>query len=307
MSFFFFCYIINIINILLDKKNCILSNSLWKHAITTSDNNTELKVWCCSTWKCTQTIVFKPSPHSASELTLKAEIDRTSSYIVLSDIKNRGLYVLQIIKDSDQDDNDLKLKKRIAIPSTDCEMSSNDSDYSKTALAYIKSVSEFPLSSPILSFGIVDACVRKYKCAFNDSYLIEELDDYDEDNHSLVCVVIHMFIVQPKSVQECHVLYQPTVATATEIGSTISADSGKGAQNKSFISGDDVLEFHNLDSESIQSVPGSVLSAPSVNIISSPKNIKIEKSAVHQNLVNTQPKQASQINLITPDSFNSPG
>lgn len=215
--------------------------------------------------------------------------------------------MLQIIKDSDQDDNNLKVKSRIAIANADSENSSSDGDYSKTALAYIKSVSEFPLSSPILSFGIVDACVRKYKCAFNDSYLIEELDDYDEDNHSLVCVVIHMFIVQPKSVQECHVLYQPTVATQTEICSTISADSGKGTNKKPFNTADDLLEFHNIDTESIQSVTGNVLSAPAVNIISSPKNIKIENSAVHQNLVNTQPKQASQINLITPDSFNSPG
>lgn len=283
----------------------IPSNSLWKHAITTCDNNTEIKVWCCSTWKCTQTIYFKAS----SAMILKAEIDRTSSYLVLSDVKNRGLYVLQIVKDSDQDDNDIiKIKKRVTIAKPDnSDDSSNGSEYS--TLAYIKSISEFPLSSPILSFGIVDACVRKYKCAFNDSYLIEELDDYDEENHSLICVVIHMFIVQPKSVQECHVLYQPTVSTQTEICSTISEDSIKGEKgNLSFNTIGDPIDFPTTDTDPLllTTVSGGGAAA-SVNIISSPKNIKIENSAVHQNLVNTQPKQASQINLVTPDSFNSPG
>jgi hypothetical protein len=41
----------------------------------------------------------------------------------------------------------------------------------------------------------------------------------------MYCVIIHMFLVQPKSVQDAHVLYQPTLNESAEILSTISGDS----------------------------------------------------------------------------------
>lgn len=91
--------------------------------------------------------------------------------------------------------------------------------------AFISSIAEFPLSSPILSFCILDVAVRMYKTS--DAYLIEELDDYDDENNALYCVVIHMFLVQPKSVQECCVLYQPSVPYMTDVLSTITSMSSE--------------------------------------------------------------------------------
>lgn len=51
--------------------------TLWKHAITCAENNTEIKVWCCETWECTQTIKFIPSIEQP--LCFMAEIDPTSN------------------------------------------------------------------------------------------------------------------------------------------------------------------------------------------------------------------------------------
>lgn len=315
------------------------SKSLWRHAITTTDNNTEIKVWCCSTWECTQTINFK-SQNLTTELLLHAEIDRTSSYLVLSDMKNRGLYVLQIQKNVGTTllrNSDAMLTKRlnntsaksdeVSASSTNSRAGSDttliDSEISKEtkSFAYIKSISEFPLSSPILSFGIVDAAVRKYKCAFNDSYLIDELDDYDEDNHLLYCVVIHMFLVQPKSVQECHVLYQPTVSEASDVASTIS--EGNGELNSSFVASTDDDSAVVLDQQLslIENSLSERVLTPKVNVENntattiaaaaiSPKVIKTDSNVIHPNLgMPPLPtaKPAGSINLMTPDSFNSPG
>ena len=151
-------------------------------------------------------------------LCFKADIDRTSNYLVLSDMTNRELYVLQVRKDSAE----------ATITNGQKDDSTESIENGKggpPAKAYIHSIAEFPLSSPILSFGILDAAVRRYKCGSSDGYLIDELEDYEEENNSLYCVVIHMFLVQPKSVQECHVLYQPMIKGEHDIMRTLSGES----------------------------------------------------------------------------------
>lgn len=59
-------------------------------------------------------------------LTLKAMMDRSSQYLILSDIYNNIMYIMQIIKNDDE------------------------------TQVFIKSVSEFLLPCSILSFEIVD-------------------------------------------------------------------------------------------------------------------------------------------------------
>lgn len=255
-------------------------------------------------------------------------------------MKNRGLYVLQIQKNVGTTllrNSDAMLTKRLnntSVKSEDVASSTissragsdttlidNDVNTEAKSFAYIKSISEFPLSSPILSFGIVDAAVRKYKCAFNDSYLIDELDDYDEENHLLYCVVIHMFLVQPKSVQECHVLYQPSVSEASDVASTIS--EGNGELNSSFMASNDDDSAVVLDqplSLEDSSLPERVITPQVIldNSISttkaaaaiSPNVNKTDNIVIHPNLGLPAPptaKPAGSINLMTPDSFNSPG
>lgn len=129
---------------------------------------------------------------------------------------------ISLAKGSDNESNNNLAN--ISISSSSSVGSSKSHSKNLRHLVYIKSISEFPLSSGILSFSIVDAAVRRYKCG-NDNYMCEEFDDYDEETNSTYCVVVRMFIVQSKSMQECRILYQPSVTENTEVRSTLSDDS----------------------------------------------------------------------------------
>lgn len=271
----------------------------WKYAVTSSDNNTEFKIWCCETWDCMQTLRFQSNDDKP--MFFKAEIDPTSSYLVLTETGSRALYVMQIIQANDED--------------AKSDASKND-DQSVTSAngtkpsAFVKSIAEFPLSSPILSFGIVDAMVRKYKCACNDVYLLEELDDFDEDSINRYCVVIHLFLVQPKSVQECHVLYQPTVAITADVGSSFSALSEVGANREEELS----IELANAlklnsktdDTSSSMSSTTTTKGLPMKSLLESSTGSSVTKS---ESVSNEKPssKPSSTLNLLTPDSFHSSG
>lgn len=202
----------------------------------------------------------------------------------MSDIKNRGLYVLQIEKPNVQSSDTSLASSNTNEPSLELDVT----ETRKTPSAFIKSITEFPLSSPILSFGIVDAEVRRYKCNYNDNYLLDDMEEYDEESNSLYCVVIRMYLVQPKSVQECRVLYQPSVSLYTDVGSTLS---GSYKDASADVNTDNALDnFNNGNSK-----PATENSLKVVNL-TSPKSNKSET---------IQP--SNSINLMTPDSFNSPG
>lgn len=248
-----------------------------------------------------QTIRFEAS--DGKPMFFKTEIDPTSSYLVLTDAKNRNLYVLQIIHADEE-----------------TKAAENANANGAKPMAFIKSITEFPVSSPILSFGIVDATVRKYKCAYNDVYLLEELEDYDEDSLNRYCVVINLFLVQPKSVQECHVLYQPTLSIDADVGSSVSALSDGTNNDRTEELANDLATILNMkasqDDSSSSSISGAQIRAlldssgttSSGNEASNaPKNpaalTKSEKSASQQSIN----KPSSALNLLTPDSFHSSG
>uniref|UniRef100_A0A1I8PAA0 Uncharacterized protein n=1 Tax=Stomoxys calcitrans TaxID=35570 RepID=A0A1I8PAA0_STOCA len=208
----------------------------WKFAITGAENNTEFKVWDCGTWNCLQTINIASA--SGKNLHFVAELDRTSSYLVISSLETRTCYVMQIINTNNcipalngtaaNKDDSLKKDANSSCATSHSSGSSARADAGTSANSnvqvYVKSISEFPLSSGILSFSIVDADVRRYKCA-NDNYMCEELDDYDEETSSIYCVVVHMYIVQSKSMQECHILYQPMLQDNADLRSTMGSDT----------------------------------------------------------------------------------
>ncbi|XP_054082484.1 enhancer of mRNA-decapping protein 4 homolog isoform X3 [Zeugodacus cucurbitae] len=214
----------------LDNLTGNVSETYWKYAITGAANNTEFKVWDCSTWECLQSLNFTTASEETKLPRFIAEIDRTSSYLVISSLDTRTCYIMQIVnnsnislaKESDNESNNNLAN--ISISSSSSVGSSKSQSKHLRHLVYIKSISEFPLSSGILSFSIVDAAVRRYKCG-NDNYMCEEFDDYDEETNSTYCVVVRMFIVQSKSMQECRILYQPSVTENTEVRSTLSDES----------------------------------------------------------------------------------
>lgn len=230
----------------------IAGNTLWKYAVTLAANNTEIKVSRCEDWETLQTITFKSA--TGQPLAFKAEIDRTSSYLILSDMTNRQMYVLQILKENALSQNG------------DDNHNGTEDASGGISRVFVKSIAEFHLASSILSYGISNASIRRYKCALSDNYLIDELEDYDEENNSLYCVVLRLFMILPESVQECHILYQPALNESAEILSTELSDTKQSAVqllNLSQTSGNDLI----------------------------PK---------------TPPQKASQLNLLTPDSFSSP-
>lgn len=135
-------------------------------------------------------------------------MDKTASYLVLNDMDNQDIYVIQVEKGTKHTNSGEKL-----VP-----------------IAGFKSIAKFSLASSILSFFITDAAVRRYKCAgLSDAFLVEDMDDFDEETNSLYCVVLQMFFVQPKSVQKCNLMYQPKVqADNIEVHSSIDGSFGDG-------------------------------------------------------------------------------
>lgn len=187
----------------------IPGNSLWKYAVTFADNNTEMKISSCETWETLQTITFKSS--TGVPLLFKTEIDKSSSYLVLSDRHNRQIYVLQIKKDNDAE------KALNLNGNSDVYHQEKEPD-AQIAKVLVKTISCFNLSSPILSYGINCASIKKSKCAINDNFLIDELEDYEEESTSSVnCVQLDLYMVQPKSVQQCCIRYQPALNQAAEV------------------------------------------------------------------------------------------
>lgn len=207
----------------------------WKFAITGANDNSELKLWSCETWTCLQTIHF--SARSDERIKLKPCLDLASGYLLLSDIYRKVLYVLQL------------------------HIGNNET------LALILSVSEFLLPYPILSFGIVDAGIRRFKV--NSSFSLDDICNDEGEEDSQLAVVVRMYLVQPKSLQECHIVFQPP--KPVDRTSTVSLPQ-------------DALIFRDALSDLSSSV--EPMAAPLQ-----------ELPANHSSL---------QLNLMTPDAFNSP-
>lgn len=232
----------------LDDHTARENSSFWKHALTATDNNTEIKLWRCDDWSCIQRICFVPATAYDTSLDFKLDIDASSSYLVLSEQNNRVLYVLQMAR---EDDN--------------CETGEEGSSKGKvTSTVSFKSVGEFPLSSSILSFNIAGATKGKYNCG----RLEDDADEYDEEANPMFGVMIQMFLVQPKSVQECHVFFQ------TENPSVPDECVGKSPTSST----------SQIDKSLAYSVNQEMVKSPSMHC---------------------RQKSSAQINLMTPESFQS--
>ncbi|XP_012532594.1 enhancer of mRNA-decapping protein 4 [Monomorium pharaonis] len=229
-----------------DHKNYQPDVQFWRFAVTGCDNNSELKVWSCELWTCLQTIKFAPNPSTGKVPVLKAGLDLSAGYLFLSDIYNKILYILNLSKDKGE------------------------------ALACISTISEFLLPYPILSFGIVDADQRKIRSTGESlEDLCEEIEDNDEQ------LVIYMYLVQPKSLQECHIAFKPaSQASGNYLIDTLTHDS---------------LDY----SEDIPDI-GTVTH----NGISG-ENCEEERSLA-TTIETTINHSTGGLNLMTPDAFSSP-
>lgn len=216
----------------------------WRFAITGCDNNTELKVWSCELWSCLQTITFAPTPSTGKLPVLKAGLDLSAGYLLLSDIYNKVLYILSITKDNGE------------------------------ALASVNTISEFLLPYPILSFGIVDAGLRKVR----PNGELEDLNPCDEESEEQL--VITMYLVQPKSLQECHIAFKP----ATQVSGNCLMDT---STHNSLDYSEELPEMGTVNHNGI-----------------SEENCEEDRSL--SATIETATNHNTGLNLMTPDAFSSP-
>lgn len=228
-----------------DHQACQPDVQFWRFAITGCDNNSELKVWSCELWTCLQTIKFAPTPSTGKVPVLKAGLDPSAGYLLLSDIYNKVLYILSLSKVSGK------------------------------ALACVSTISEFLLPYPILSFGIVDAGLRKVRPTEES---LEDLCPCDEDTEEQL--VIRMFLVQPKSLQECHIAFKP----ASQVSGNCLLD----------MLDDDSLDY----SEDLPDI-GTV----NHNGISGENS---EEDRMLSATIEATSNHNAGLNLMTPDAFSSP-
>ncbi|KAF7998396.1 hypothetical protein HCN44_009794 [Aphidius gifuensis] len=235
-----------------DHKNTQPEAQFWRFSVTGCDNNSEIKIWSCEKWTCLQTINFQVSPLSNIEPVLKAGLDLAAGYLLLSDISNKALYILSLSKDI-----------------------ADGSD----SIAYVSTISEFRLPYPILSFGIVDAGIRKVRPTGESLEDLCPCDDESEDQ-----LVIRMYLVQPKSLQECHIAFQP----ARQVKNACMMDT---LTHDSLIGSDDLqnTRHENNDNNENQSVGDR---SSSIN-----ESVAATIEAAMNN---------ASLNLMTPDAFSSP-
>ncbi|XP_026469529.1 enhancer of mRNA-decapping protein 4 homolog, partial [Ctenocephalides felis] len=261
----------------------------WKFAITGCNNNSELKLWSCQSWSCLQTIIIKPNPnmkHLNGNLTLKACLDKSAQYLILSDIYNRIMYIMQIIKTEDE------------------------------SQAFIKSVSEFLLPCSVLSFDVVETGLLKYKY-MNNTDDMYELDDEGMDDdlisaspvnnstlgqfQSYKGVFVRLYVVQPKSLQECRIIYHPQINYSTTIN-MMNTDNYAFTDNLADISSISVNNHDDQNNKTNDDISKTLLK-DLVNITNDFNDLSVQQSTPLQNVQSqTVP---SHINLMTPDAFNN--
>ncbi|XP_064611108.1 enhancer of mRNA-decapping protein 4-like [Liolophura sinensis] len=194
-----------------DHKNPNLETQFWKYAVTGANNNQEIKIWSCESWNCLQTIRFLEPPNLPTnfhvEPSLKACLDLSAKYLVLTDIKRKVLYVLQLFQDNE------------------------------AGMAHVSSISEFLLTQPCLSLSIYGASTKKFKKSPDDSHMDEittgeieadngaEEEDGPETEDKTTGVQIKIFSVHTKALQNLEVRFIPHSSTPQPPPPSISSVS----------------------------------------------------------------------------------
>nr|XP_032529579.1 enhancer of mRNA-decapping protein 4 [Danaus plexippus plexippus] len=254
-------------------KNYNTDVHFWKFAVTGAENNTSIKIWSCKSWNCLQSISFRASPEAGI---MKAMLDPSAGYLLLSDSKARSLYVLHVARDAHD------------------------------AAAYCKSISEFLLPYPVLSFCIVDAEELPAKCesSCDDPYhgngsagdASDSPDDFaihhsdEEGGTSSARVRLRLYIVQPKGLQEGELVYTPPAQPPAQNTHRDLVD----------------LSMEEEAEDAAKSVPSSILQQQTQQL----KNLLMRSQTQPGSLIPQRPESPSTmppLNLMTPDAFSSPG
>uniref|UniRef100_UPI0037E714DC enhancer of mRNA-decapping protein 4 isoform X2 n=1 Tax=Semicossyphus pulcher TaxID=241346 RepID=UPI0037E714DC len=164
----------------------------WRFLITGADQNQELKMWCTVSWTCLQTIRFSPDIFNSSVLpSLKASLDLSAEYLILTDVQRKVLYVMELRQDLEK------------------------------GKATFTAVSEFLLTHPVLSFGVRDVAHSRLRHT--------EVLPAEEESESLTTegaqgptesksgIQIKLFCVHTKSLQDVQIWFQPNLGNSSTV------------------------------------------------------------------------------------------
>lgn len=281
-----------------DHKYFSADAQFWKFAVTGAMNNQELKIWTCESWTCLQTIRFSCPPGLPSNFQLdpcmKATLDLSAKYLVLSDIRRKVLYVLQIHQESDSN------------------------------AAHVSSVSEFLLAQPCLSFAIMDASKKKFKKSIeeDDSHLDDittgELEreenedgDFKVESSTTSGVQIRLYTVHPKTLQELQIRFRPESSAPplpTPSVSTISHDDTGIQDGLSDMSVSLEMSITDIDSsKDVSGQPAPVLLTPDV-FKASPRKVTPTDNSILDPIRTSAGSSTSSFTHVTGlnDDFLSP-
>ncbi|KAL5467578.1 hypothetical protein EMCRGX_G031830 [Ephydatia muelleri] len=155
------------------------SAQFWRFLITAANDSSEVKLWCTITWKCLQTISFLPPVDQPTESHphVLLSLDHSAKYLLVADSHRMVLYILQLFQDGTTGD------------------------------ASFVSLTEYPLTQPIISFVVVGS----KPLPLEESG--DELDtspihatEFDSRRNG---VVLNLQCIQTKSMQEMHVRFEP--------------------------------------------------------------------------------------------------
>uniref|UniRef100_A0AAQ5YXA2 Enhancer of mRNA-decapping protein 4 n=1 Tax=Amphiprion ocellaris TaxID=80972 RepID=A0AAQ5YXA2_AMPOC len=162
----------------------------WRFLITGADQNQELKMWCTVSWTCLQTIRFSPDPFNSSALpSLKASLDLSAEYLILTDVQRKVLYVMELRQDLEK------------------------------GKASFTAVSEFLLTHPVLSFGVRDVSHSRLRHT--------EVLPAEEESESMTTegtqgptesksgIQIKLYCVHTKSLQDVQIWFQPNMSSGS--------------------------------------------------------------------------------------------
>ncbi|KAM3609289.1 uncharacterized protein V6R79_012488 [Siganus canaliculatus] len=164
----------------------------WRFLITGADQNQELKMWCTVSWTCLQTIRFSPDLFNSSVMpSLKASLDLSAEYLILTDVQRKVLYVMELRQDLEK------------------------------GKATFTAVSEFLLTHPVLSFGVRDVTHSRLRHT--------EVLPAEEESESLTTegtqgptesksgIQIKLYCVHTKSLQDVQIWFQPNLSSSSAV------------------------------------------------------------------------------------------
>uniref|UniRef100_A0A9J8DIG3 Enhancer of mRNA-decapping protein 4 n=1 Tax=Cyprinus carpio carpio TaxID=630221 RepID=A0A9J8DIG3_CYPCA len=152
----------------------------WCFLITGADQNQELKMWCTVSWTCLQTIRFSPDPFNSSVLpSLKASLDLSAEFLILSDVQRKVLYVMELLQDQEK------------------------------GCASFTAISEFLLTHPVLSFGIQDVARARLRHT--------EVLPPDEESESMTTGQFLSLFSCILSLQDVQIWFQPNQGASSSL------------------------------------------------------------------------------------------